>query len=538
MVMDNSVYNCADYRRLSKEDLIKKNESESISNQGLLINSFAKNNNLNIVKTYIDDGYSGANFDRPGFEQLIEDIESGLINCVITKDLSRIGRELYKTGIYIEEYFREKRVRYIAINDSYDSLVGDSMLGVKLSFNDLYLRDQSKKVRSSFRVKQEKGDYIGSFAKYGYMKDPKDHHHLIIDPEASKIVKLIYSWFLEGLSLQKICDNLTESKVPIPIVYKKEPRGLMVSENDGFGVWRKATIRSILKSELYIGNMVQRCFEKLSYNNKKLIHLDEKEWCKVENTHDAIIDKETFEAVQKKFKERSFVPKKKNIDRFLLSGLLYCGNCGHTLGISEKELKTKMSRFTYCNYYSRKGKFSNCSPNRIDYNKLESDILYYLQDIASEFIKHYNLSELVDDSIYLYNSDVEEMKKELEQIDKQINSKKKIIYSLYNDRLNEVISVDTYKELNKNHENELQKLKKDREELERKLNIFSDISKEKEFFKCRDTVEKFLKLEKPTKKLINNLINKVVVYDKGNEKEVQVYFNFKELTFIANGLSQ
>ena len=225
MVLDNSVYKCGEYRRLSREDRFTKDESESIKNQGLLINSFAEHNGFNIVKTYIDDGFSGGNFDRPGFEELIKDIEKGKIDCVITKDLSRLGRELYGTGKYVEEYFREKKVRYIAINDSYDSIIGDSMLGVRLSVNDLYLRDVSKKVRSSLKIKQEKGDYIGSYAKYGYMKDPKNHNHLIVDPESSKIVKLIYSWYLEGLSIKRICDNLTDKKIPIPIVYKKEGRG-------------------------------------------------------------------------------------------------------------------------------------------------------------------------------------------------------------------------------------------------------------------------------------------------------------------------
>lgn len=536
MVLDNSVYKCGEYRRLSREDRFTKDESESIKNQGLLINSFAEHNGFNIVKTYIDDGFSGGNFDRPGFEELIKDIEKGKIDCVITKDLSRLGRELYGTGKYVEEYFREKKVRYIAINDSYDSIIGDSMLGVRLSVNDLYLRDVSKKVRSSLKIKQEKGDYIGSYAKYGYMKDPKNHNHLIVDPESSKIVKLIYSWYLEGLSIKRICDNLTDKKIPIPIVYKKEGRGLLVTENEGNGIWRPATVRDILKSEIYLGHMVQHCFEKLSYNQKKLLHLDEKEHIKVENTHEAIIDQETFDLVQEKMKERAKIKKTNISDKFLLSGILFCGNCNHTLGISERKRKSKISRYTYCNHYVRRGKYSDCTPNRIDYNCLESDILHYLREIANEFMKHYNISELVDDSIYSYHSDLNELNEKLSIIHKKIENKQKIIYSLYEDKMNDVISVDTYINLSKTHEKELEELKQEKIELERKLNVFTDLSKEKEFYNCRRSVEKFLKLENPTNRLIKNLINRIVVYDKGNDKEVQVYFNFKELTFIANGL--
>ena len=180
MVMGNKIYNCAEYLRLSKEDELKKDESSSIQSQRLIIEAFARHNNLKIVEEYVDDGYSGGNFDRPAFNRMIEDIEKGKINCVITKDLSRLGREMYKTGKYIEEYFLEHDVRYIAINDSYDSNIGDSMLGLRLGVNDLYLRDVSKKVRSSFRVKQEKGEYIGSFPCYGVKVNIKMYKKLKI----------------------------------------------------------------------------------------------------------------------------------------------------------------------------------------------------------------------------------------------------------------------------------------------------------------------------------------------------------------------
>ena len=317
MLVGNKIYNCAEYLRLSKEDLGRNDESSSIQSQRLIIEAFARHNNLKIVEEYVDDGYSGGNFDRPAFTRMIEDIESGKINCVITKDLSRLGREMYKTGNYIEEYFLEHDVRYIAINDSYDSNIGDSMLGLRLGVNDLYLRDVSKKVRSSFRIKQERGEYIGSFPCYGYIKDPEDKHKLIIDPEASKIVKLIYELCLEGLGVTRICRKLTEDKIPIPIVYKKEPRGLAVIENDGYGIWKNSTVRNILKSQMYIGNMVQHTHEKISYNQKKCKHLNEKDFIIVENTHEPIISKEDFEKVQEILKQKSHTAKDRNFYRFL-----------------------------------------------------------------------------------------------------------------------------------------------------------------------------------------------------------------------------
>ena len=316
-------YLSADYLRLSKEDLkkLKIDESMSIESQRMIIESFCKFNDLELVKEYVDDGYTGSDFDRPAFKEMIEDIESGKINCVITKDLSRLGRELYQTGTYIEDYFMDKNIRYIAINDGYDSLVGDSSLPMKLTYNDYSLRDTSKKVRSSFKAKQMNGHYIGSFAKYGLKKDPKDSHQLIIDPVASMVVKRIFDMALQGNKCNKIASILTQEKVPIPIVYKKEGRGLLVTENDGFGIWRPQTIRDILTSEMYIGNMVQNICNKIRYNSKKKRATKKEDHIIVENTHDAIIDKETFDEVQK-----LLVSKKKVVTNssYLFGGLLTC----------------------------------------------------------------------------------------------------------------------------------------------------------------------------------------------------------------------
>ena len=301
----NQKLKCAGYYRLSKEDERSNDESSSISSQRMIVESFAKFNNFILVREYVDDGYSGGNFDRPGFKQMIEDIEKGRVNCVITKDLSRLGREMYNTGSYIEEYFLENNIRYIAINDSYDSSVGDSMLGIRLGVNDLYIRDVSKKVCSSFKIKQERGDYIGSFPCYGYKKDPNDKHKLIIDPEAAEIVKRIYNYALQGFGLNTISNRLTEEQIPIPIVYKKEPRGKLITDNDGYGIWKHGTIKNILTSEMYIGNMVQHTYKKQSYRSKKIIRIPKEEQIIVENTHEPIIDKETFDKVQEIMKTRS-----------------------------------------------------------------------------------------------------------------------------------------------------------------------------------------------------------------------------------------
>lgn len=530
-MIGNQIYKCAEYKRLSKEDFGKCDESSSILSQGMIIRSFAKHNGLNIVKEYVDDGYSGGNFERPAFSEMIQDIESGLINCVITKDLSRLGREMYGTGKYIEEYFLEHNVRYIAINDSYDSLIGDSMLGLRLGVNDLYLRDVSKKVKSSFRVKQEKGDYIGSFPCYGYKKDPNNRHKLIIDSEASEVVKLIYSLALEGKGVCVISKILSLKKIPIPIVYKKEPRGLKVTENDGCGVWKHSTIRNILKSQMYIGNMVQHTNEKISYNNKKCRKVKDSEYIIVENTHEPIISKEDFAKVQEILKHRHTAPKEKNFERYLLSGMLICGNCGKTLGIGHKMRKKIPINYTSCNNYNRKGKISGCTPNRLNYDLLEKDILSYLKDIGKELIKHYKIQELIEDSIYIYNKDVLSIKKEIDLLNIKIKKELDTISSLYNDKSEGYISLEVYKSLSKKHEDNFQELNKEKSLKELRYQNLASSSAEMNFTKCRELVSEYVSLQNPSRLLIRNLIDNIVIYDNGLEKKVKVNFKFKALSY-------
>lgn len=535
-MVDNKIYNCASYLRLSKEDIKNGDESTSIEGQRLINNSFAKHNNFNIVKEYVDDGFSGGNFNRPGFEKMINDIEKGIINCVITKDLTRLGREMYGTGRYIENYFLENNVRYIAINDSYDSLIGDSMLGIRLSVNDLYLRDVSKKVRTSFRAKMEKGDYIGSFPCYGYKKDPNNYHHLVIDEEAAKIVRMIYQMFLDGQSVRRICSRLTELKIPIPIVHKKDPRGEKVFENDGFGVWKHSTVNNILTSQMYIGNMVQHTYTKVSHTSKRLRKVEDNERIIVENTHEGIVTKEEFEKAQELIVNRNKTGRiPKNYDKLLLSGLMFCSNCGHALGIEQRTIKSGISRHTYCNYYARKGKHSNCTSNRLNYNDLESDILLYLRRTCTAFIKKYKCNDTVEDAVYYFNRDLDEFNTKKETLTKDINKEVSYISSLYNDLRNNVITNMVYKSLSDEHEKKLSCLQKELEIVNHNIELYSFQSKEQEFYNCRKSVEEFMTLTNPTKLLMRRLINKIVIEDnkEKNEKNVKVYLNYKFLADVV-----
>ena len=519
-------YLCGGYDRLSDADN-KNDESSSIQSQKMIIDSFAKFNNLTIVKHYIDDGYSGGNFDRPGFQEMIEDIEKGKINCVITKDLSRLGREMYKTGKYIEEYFLEHGVRYIAINDSYDSNIGDSMLGIRLSVNDLYLRDVSKKVKTSLRAKQNRGDYIGSFPLYGYKKAPEDRHKLIVDEEVREVVELIYDLALEGKSPNKIAETLTLKKIPIPIVHKKEPRAKDVTENDGYGIWKRQTIFSILTNQMYIGNMVQNTYNKISYNSKKLRKTDSSEHIIVSNTHEAIISKKIFFKVQDILNDRTCERKTDQQLEYLLGGLLYCKDCGRSIRISKDVLKKSIRHYTQCNLYTRKGKFGVCSSHRVNYDWLEEDVIEYLQDVCEAFCKHYDFNEVEDNSESIVIKNIKEINKKIEKVQNTLNTHKTTIDSLYMDKVHGLVDEDMYKRIYEKTKIEIKKLEEELTSLEKQKEINEkQLDSNSIFSKCKKSVLDYMSLRNPAKDQITRLVEKVEI-DK--DKKIYVYLKFPEL---------
>ncbi len=519
-------YLCGGYDRLSDADNTN-DESSSIQSQKMIIDSFAKFNNLKIYKHYVDDGYSGGNFDRPAFQEMIDDIECGKINCVITKDLSRLGREMYKTGKYIEEYFLEKGIRYIAINDSYDSNIGDSMLGIRLSVNDLYLRDVSKKVKTSLRAKQNLGDYIGSFALYGYKKNPKDRHKLIVDEEVRHIVELIYQMALDGKSPNKIAEYLTLKKIPIPIVHKQEPRAESITENEGLGIWRRQTILGILTNQMYIGNMVQNTHNKISYNSKKIRKTSKEELIIVKDTHEGIISKEIFDRVQEIIKNKVTTRvTDKQLD-YLLGGMLYCHECGHNIRISKDVLKSGIRHYTQCNLYTRKGKYGVCSSHRINYDWLEDDVIKYLQNICEKFCKSYNFNELEEIKEELVFKNIKEINVKIKKLNNLLNSNYIAIDNLYMDKVKGLVDENMYKRIYDKTNKEIKKINIELEELDKKKQINEQqTSKNTDFTKHKKSVLDYMLLKKTTKDQIKMFINRIEI-DKN--KKIYVYLNFKEL---------
>lgn len=516
------------YERLSKED-DRQDDSSSIASQRMIIESFAKFNNLQIVKHYVDDGFTGSNFNRPGFEKMKKDIEDGLINCVLVKDLSRLGREMYETGTYIEEYFLSKHVRFIAINDGYDSDVGDSMLGIRLSVNDMYLRDTSKKIRSSFDVKRSNGDYIGSYAVFGYMKKPDNPKVLIPDPAVADVVVQIFEWLATGIGTSTIAHRLTKNKIPIPSIYKKENRTSSQKDlNQGNGIWRPQTVKNIGENMMYLGHMVQGRWKKVSYNSKKLIELPKSQWIIVENTHQPLVSQKLYDQVQVQLaKTKKFTAKGENT--YLLQGLLRCKECGHNISISKKKKKVGYYLSAECNYYSKYSKYGLCTSHRINYKYLEEDILHYLKEIGKLFLSCYDNTRILEESGKIRHSNVIRYEDKLKDIQMEISKNHSIIERLYDDRLHDIISSKQYTIMAKKYDTILDELEKEQKSVEEKIKQ-SKISKTyHENNNCEQLLKEYMSFEKPDKDLMYQLINKIEV-DK--DKNVEVFFKVDLTNFM------
>lgn len=336
MFVSKENYKACIYARLSKDD-DDKPESDSIGNQKALIRDFLKNHpEIRVVSEQVDDGYSGVNFERPGFKAMMEDIRAGKVDCVIVRDLSRFGRNYIEAGNYIERVFPFIEVRFIAINDSYDSIdqnQSDSLIiPFKNLINDAYCKDISVKIRMQLDIKRKKGEFIGAFAVYDYLKDSEDHNKLIVDTFASEVVRAIFRWKLEGMSQGDIAERLNVQGVLCPMEYKLS-LGMKVQTNfraNRKAVWSWSSVSRILTNEIYTGVLIQGKVSTPNYKVKKFMEKDESEWIRVEQSHEAIIDEDTFWVMQELLKKDI----RRGPDRgkvYPLSSYLVCDDCGQNM---------------------------------------------------------------------------------------------------------------------------------------------------------------------------------------------------------------
>lgn len=353
-MQENTTYRAGLYLRLSKDDE-QQGESVSIGTQRAILTDYCESNHFIIHKIYIDDGYSGLNFERPGFRELLEDVEHGLVNMVITKDLSRLGRDYIMTGYYSEIFFQTKGVRYIALADNVDSLKGHNDIApFKNILNDMYARDISQKIRNAKHQRAKQGLFISGQTPYGYQKDPRNRNHLIIDPEAAVVVRTIFSLAREGLGSVAIATELRARRIVAPSVYKYQ-RGderfarYPAINSDDHCNWCPATVSQILTDRVYTGTLINLKTETTNYKTKHQVTVPPERQIVTPNAHEAIINEEQFNEVQT---IRASHACSANSRRFnLFRGKLFCECCGHPLAISRKQLKYKDTDIYLCMYH-------------------------------------------------------------------------------------------------------------------------------------------------------------------------------------------
>ena len=433
------------YCRLSKDDG-NTSESMSIQSQKSMLKQYAEDNNIIVYDYYIDDGYSGTNFNRPSFKRMKHDIDNGKINCVITKDLSRLGRNYLESGAYIEMYFPENNIRYIAINDAIDTLktgTNSAQLDImpfKNILNEMYAKDTSNKIKSVLRSKMKEGTYIGTKAPFGYKKNPQNKYELVIDERTRHIVELIYELCLEGKGTQLICKEMEERRIPRPSYFcKNGEKHYGVTEENKY-TWSHRMALDILRNRVYCGDLARNKRPTLSFKNNKRLYIRKEDYIVVKNTHDPIISRENWELAQKMLESRRCENKTNRSYDNIFKGLVKCPECNYSISANvdyryEKEDIIDCVHYT-CSTYRRKGT-NACSSHRIDARDLQDIVLEDIQyhgemaienkDILLEKIKGKINKEKNDDESKLKDI-LSKNKNQLEHIDK-------MFMQLYEDRL-------------------------------------------------------------------------------------------------------
>lgn len=465
-------YHAAIYLRLSRDDIATgrgayagggRTESNSIRSQRDMIRSFiGKQDNMEIYDIYADDGYSGTNFDRPEFQRMMRDVEAGNVNCVIVKDLSRLGRDYIEAGRLIQKTFPAFSVRFIALTDHFDSLTADYserslVVPVKNFVNDSYARDISGKVRSHQRIKRENGDFIGAFAVYGYEKCKDNRNLLVPDDYAAGIVKRIFAWKIEGYSNLAIAEMLNGMGILSPMEYKKM-RGEKFQTGFAAGVqakWSAVAVKRILTNENYIGALVQGKEEKVNYKVKKSVRKPEEEWTKVQGAHEAIISKEDFEIVQDLLHTgtRAGAGERKP---HMYAGILFCGGCMEPMIRRVNRYKGKVSVSFIC---PTKNKGGNCSRHRISEEALERLVLDGLRTQAALLRDQGKVPEGME---RMENRFVEAaaFEREIERLQSERDKYLGLRAGLYEDWKREIITEEDFRDFGEIYEKRCQELQR------------------------------------------------------------------------------
>ena len=532
------------YCRLSRDDGTES-ESNSIGNQKKLLSQKAKEMGLTDTKYYVDDGYTGTNFNRPGFQQLIDDIEIGLVSAVMVKDLSRLGRDYVSVGNYTDSYFPEHNVRFIAVNDAIDSDEGESEIApFKNILNEMYARDISKKIRSSHRLRGSMGEPL-SQPPYGYMKSAENKKKWIIDPEAATVVKSIFKMCLDGKGNETIARELQENKVLIPMAYwqsKGLNRGGNKTQTNPYK-WCKTTVQKILSQQEYCGDIINFKTYSKSFKNKTRYENSKENWAVFKNVNEPIINRETFETVQKfisKTKRRA--PKKENGERSIFNGLIYCGDCHSKMRYHTSTSNKEIHYFT-------------CSDNKVDYRGKCPGRHYVRADALEEVVK-LELRRLVemleiDESYFaqlLLRKNDEEREKDKKFLESELqkaiarnNTVSQIYEKLYEDNVIGKVSDEWFVELSHKYEKERMNLKAKIADTRHKIEELKNNNSEYEKF--ISAIRRFMQMDNLTSPLLRELIDHIDIFEtegtgKSRTQRIVIYYRFIGYIELPNATKQ
>ena len=430
-------WHAALYLRLSRDDE-NQGESESISNQRKLLISYAKEHRFSVVSEYVDDGYSGTNFQRPAFQQLLRDMDAGKINLILAKDLSRLGREYIETGRYLEIVFPEKGVRFIAVNDGVDTAHADSdMAPFRNVVNELYARDTSRKIRSALQAKMQAGQFIGNFAPYGYQKDPSDKNHLVPDETAAAVVRELFTCAAAGMRPTEIARLLNARGVLPPALYRCETRAyLNASHYSKRREWTSGGVSRILKDTVYLGHIAQGKTNKPSFKSSKTIEIQPSQWILVPDQQTPLVTKQVFDAVQRQIVSRRLVRETGFCNLF--SGLAFCADCGKAMSTVGTRKKGSAANLA-CGAYKLRGRAA-CTNHFIPYEVLYAQVLSVVRSFVTltpaecdALFARLNERLHIEEQALHQQSRREALEREREQVGR-------LVGQLYQDRLNRKIS--------------------------------------------------------------------------------------------------
>ena len=503
------------YCRLSKDDGTN-NESMSISTQKTMLKDYAKRNGFLNCQFYVDDGYSGTNYDRPAFRQLIEDIQDGEVSTLITKDLSRLGRNYLETGTYIEVFFPNHNVRYIAINDGVDSIDNAQMdiTPFRNIINEMYAKDTSRKIKSALHARRMQGKYMATTAPFGYQKDEKDHNHLVIDEVTAPVVELIFSIAEEGVGLHTICNRLRKAKVLKPSFYKKELFERFMDEEKMYD-WDTAYVSQILHNPVYAGNLTVADKPTKTMRSKKRQYIPFAEREVIYGTHEPIIEQNRWNNVQKILQSRPPVigESSSGYDN-IFRGIIKCADCGSAM-LAKVEQKRKRNNvldktFYCCTKYRKFGK-EGCSSHTIEARTVHEVVLADIQKHAGQALadRKAMVTEIAERLNLQLSADKEQQKKELRQCKQRVSEIENLYAKLYEDLTRELITEKRFQMLSARYDSEQEELTARIKELEK--SAIADKEQLSSIEQFAEQISGYAGITELNFKIINQLIEKILV---------------------------